>query len=58
MYVLRLISDSYPKLIHVQAYLIIAVVVGASLGHYIFGATMDVDSILNDASGGKGMACH
>ncbi|KAF5328814.1 hypothetical protein D9619_011640 [Psilocybe cf. subviscida] len=41
-----------------NAYLIFAVVVGASLGHYIFGATMDVDSILSDASSGKGMACH
>jgi len=41
-----------------NAYPIFAVVVGASLGHYIFGATMDVDSVLNDASSGKGMACH
>lgn len=56
MYVLRL--DSFLLLICIQAYLIFAVVVGASLGHYIFGATMDVDSVLNDASSGKGMACH
>ncbi|TRM69270.1 Ctr copper transporter [Schizophyllum amplum] len=41
-----------------NAYLILAVVVGASLGHYIFGGTMDIDAVLNNASGGKSMACH
>lgn len=41
-----------------QAYLIAAVVVGASLGHYIFGGTMNADAILGDSNGGKGMACH
>ncbi|KAF8187493.1 copper transporter [Pholiota molesta] len=41
-----------------NAYLIGAVVVGAALGHYIFGSTINIDSILQDTSGGKGMACH
>ncbi|KAL1681782.1 Ctr copper transporter family-domain-containing protein [Schizophyllum commune] len=41
-----------------NAYLILAVVVGAALGHYIFGGTMNIDAILNSASGGKSMACH
>lgn len=41
-----------------QAYLITAVVVGAALGHYIFGSTLNLDAILLDTSGGKGMACH
>ncbi|KAG9125108.1 hypothetical protein FRC07_008946 [Ceratobasidium sp. 392] len=42
-----------------NAYLILAVVVGASLGHYVFGAQMDAEAVLNNAGvGGKGMACH
>ncbi|TFK21096.1 Ctr copper transporter [Coprinopsis marcescibilis] len=41
-----------------NAYLIAAVVIGASLGHYIFGATLNVDAILHGAADGKGMACH
>ncbi|PPQ92990.1 hypothetical protein CVT25_000191 [Psilocybe cyanescens] len=41
-----------------NAYLIAATVVGAALGHYIFGATLNVDAILADSTGGKGMACH
>ncbi|KJA27596.1 hypothetical protein HYPSUDRAFT_107133, partial [Hypholoma sublateritium FD-334 SS-4] len=41
-----------------NAYLITAVVVGAALGHYIFGSTLNIDAILLDTSGGKGMACH
>jgi len=42
-----------------NAYLIGAVVVGAALGHYIFGATINPDTILSEsATGGKGMACH
>jgi len=41
-----------------NAYLIAAVVVGASLGHYIFGSTINIDAILADPSGGKGLACH
>jgi len=41
-----------------NAYLITAVVIGAALGHYIFGSTMNVEAILLDTSGGKGMACH
>ncbi|KAF9568190.1 Ctr-domain-containing protein [Agrocybe pediades] len=40
-----------------NAYLIAATVIGAALGHYIFGSTLNVDAILGDA-GGKGMACH
>ncbi|RXW20283.1 hypothetical protein EST38_g5584 [Candolleomyces aberdarensis] len=41
-----------------NAYLIAATVFGAALGHYIFGATMNPDTILSDGSQGKGMACH
>src|SRR6266540_717906 len=36
-----------------QAYYILAVIVGATLGHYIFGATMNTDAILN-GQGDKG----
>ncbi|KZV93416.1 Ctr-domain-containing protein [Exidia glandulosa HHB12029] len=42
-----------------NAYLIGAVVVGAALGHYVFGAEMDADAVL--AAGGvagKGASCH
>jgi len=38
-----------------NAYLILATVTGAAIGHYIFGATIDPDAILGDS---KGMACH
>ncbi|KAJ2920018.1 hypothetical protein MD484_g449, partial [Candolleomyces efflorescens] len=41
-----------------NAYLIAATVFGAALGHYIFGSTMNPDSILSDGGQGKGMACH
>jgi len=41
-----------------NAYLIAAVVIGASLGHYIFGSTINVDAILADQRESKGMACH
>lgn len=42
-----------------QAYLILATVVGAMLGHYIFNSHMDVDTVLAGSSGaGKSMACH
>lgn len=41
-----------------NAYLILAVVLGAAIGHYIFSTHMDVDVILSGAAGGKGMACH
>jgi len=40
-----------------NAYLIVAVVIGAALGHFIFGTHIDVDSVLF-GGGGKGMACH
>ncbi|KIJ67748.1 hypothetical protein HYDPIDRAFT_83522 [Hydnomerulius pinastri MD-312] len=36
-----------------NAYLIFAVVAGAAIGHYTFGAHVDFD-----ATGGKGMSCH
>ncbi|KAL0956619.1 hypothetical protein HGRIS_002754 [Hohenbuehelia grisea] len=36
-----------------NAYLIIAVVAGAAIGHFVFGSHMEVDS-----TSGKGMACH
>ncbi|KAF8149488.1 Ctr copper transporter [Crassisporium funariophilum] len=41
-----------------NAYLIAAVVVGASFGHYVFGSTMNTDAVLGGTIGGKGMACH
>jgi len=41
-----------------NAYLILAVVLGASLGHFIFGGNMDPDAILVGGGGGKTMACH
>jgi len=41
-----------------NAYLIFAVVLGASIGHFIFGAAMDVEAVLAGADLGKGMACH
>lgn len=42
--------DSYT---FVQAYLILAVVLGAIIGHYMLGEVMEPDSI-----GGRGLACH
>jgi len=39
-----------------NAYLIIAVVLGAAIGHYVFGSTIDVDALV--AADGKGMSCH
>lgn len=42
-----------------QAYLILATVVGAALGHFIFNSEMDVDAVLAGSFGaGKGVACH
>jgi len=39
-----------------NAYLILATVLGAALGHFIFGGTINVDAVLGED--GKGMACH
>ncbi|KAJ3737361.1 Ctr copper transporter [Lentinula guzmanii] len=39
-----------------NAYLILSVVLGAAIGHFIFGGSINPESIL--ASDGKGMACH
>ncbi|KAF9467468.1 Ctr copper transporter [Collybia nuda] len=41
-----------------NAYLIASVVVGAGLGHYIFGSTINVDAVLSDSQSAKTMACH
>ncbi|KAF8588668.1 Ctr-domain-containing protein [Ramaria rubella] len=41
-----------------NAYLILAVVMGAALGHFIFGGEIDPNAVLSGAAGGKGMACH
>lgn len=38
-----------------NAYLILATVLGASIGHYIFSGTINLDAVLGDS---KGMACH
>jgi len=40
-----------------NAYLIAAVVIGASLGHYIFGSHIEADSILSGVADPKGIAC-
>lgn len=41
-----------------QVYLIIAVVVGAGAGHFVFGDQLDAESVLRGDSAGKGVACH
>lgn len=41
-----------------NAYLITATVLGAAVGHYVFGATINPDAILGASGAGKGMACH
>jgi len=41
-----------------NAYYILAVVVGATLGHYIFGSAMNVDAALRTEGIDKGVACH
>ncbi|EIN11437.1 copper transporter [Punctularia strigosozonata HHB-11173 SS5] len=41
-----------------NAYLILAVVVGAALGHYVFNPAMDPEAVLSGGASGKGMACH
>ncbi|ELU38461.1 Ctr domain-containing protein [Rhizoctonia solani AG-1 IA] len=39
-----------------NAYLILAVVLGAAIGHYVFGAQMDAEAVLSNAGvGAKGM---
>ncbi|PCH36066.1 Ctr copper transporter [Wolfiporia cocos MD-104 SS10] len=41
-----------------NAYLILAVVVGAGIGHFVFGSHMDINSVMAGAVDSKGMACH
>jgi len=41
-----------------NAYLILAVVLGASIGHFVYGAGMNVEAILAGGNDGKGVACH
>ncbi|KAI1795601.1 Ctr copper transporter [Ganoderma leucocontextum] len=41
-----------------NAYLILATVVGAAIGHFIFSAHMDIDAVLSGGGDNKGMACH
>ncbi|KAI0266656.1 copper transporter [Gloeopeniophorella convolvens] len=41
-----------------NAYLILAVVLGAAIGHFVYGAEMDVEGILAGGDAGKGVACH
>ncbi|KAJ7073223.1 Ctr copper transporter [Mycena belliarum] len=40
-----------------NAYLILATVLGAAIGHFIFSGTVDVDALLRNEDG-RGMACH
>jgi len=39
-----------------NAYLILATVFGAALGHFMFSSTINIDAVLGEES--KGMACH
>jgi len=41
-----------------NAYYILAVVLGATLGHYIFGSTMNTNAVLQGNDIDKGVACH
>jgi solute carrier family 31 (copper transporter), member 1 len=41
-----------------QAYLIVATVVGAAIGHYIFQSELDVDAALAGMGNAKGVSCH
>ncbi len=41
-----------------QAYLILATVVGAAIGHFIFSTHMDIDAVLSGGGDNRGMACH
>lgn len=41
-----------------QAYLILATVVGAAIGHFVFSTHMDIDAVLSGGGDNKGMACH
>ncbi|KAI0675408.1 Ctr copper transporter [Trametes maxima] len=41
-----------------NAYLILATVVGAALGHFVFSSHMDIDAVLAGGADSKGMACH
>jgi copper transporter 1 len=41
-----------------NAYLILSVVLGAAIGHYVFNQHMNVDAVLNGSSPGKGVSCH
>jgi len=41
-----------------NAYLILAVVLGAAVGHFKFGKKMNVEAVLADNASLKGMACH
>ncbi|CCA67599.1 related to a putative low-affinity copper transport protein [Serendipita indica DSM 11827] len=41
-----------------NAYLILATVIGAALGHFIYGSRMDPDAILGAGIAPRGMSCH
>ncbi|TBU33932.1 Ctr copper transporter [Dichomitus squalens] len=41
-----------------NAYLILATVIGAALGHFIFSTHIDIDAVLSGGGDSKGMACH
>ncbi|KAK7692368.1 hypothetical protein QCA50_003993 [Cerrena zonata] len=42
-----------------NAYLILAVVIGAAIGHFVFNPQMDLEGVLAaSSSSSKGMACH
>ena len=49
-------SKSLLTCLSIQAYLILAVVLGAGIGHYYLGGQMDVDAVLLGSGDGKGMA--
>ncbi|KAG9056712.1 hypothetical protein FS842_009804 [Serendipita sp. 407] len=41
-----------------NGYLILATVLGAALGHYIYGGRMDPNAVLGGALETKGISCH
>lgn len=59
MYVLwSLCFDVLQLTTHMKAYLILAVVLGAALGHFVFGSHFDINAALAGPIDSKGMSCH
>jgi solute carrier family 31 (copper transporter), member 1 len=57
-YNVRLSYSTFPNVADLlQAYLIFAVVLGAGIGHFVFGAAMEVEAVLAGVDLGKGLSC-